>query len=683
MHHRVAMDNAALFASVYAVCEQAAAALAEEPGEASDDSARRTAEAVARIREHARGLEPVVAGLAATFHHFDFDPLVPGNGYRSLVKGRCCDNQGDLFFRAPHNAKEMQARFYALPGPALAKPSFFLSLFQFSPAIRPFLQTVVTGLVSFGENYNKHKSLIVEAGGMTQYGVAASSFFTSGKYVVDPELRGAEFERVIQNMDMPFWKAFWNLSETELISGLANIMSAAVQVNRTLSVPPVSFLLPSASDPRVSVTIAPPAAHCGPGPVNMRLISHKLLEGQNSEEMLAFSHAEGTPISVSLGLTKPSPPSPWLLVPSGRVLPQILGIMLVMRLSLLHQNYLRSWAQDLGVPILSVDYSVAPEAPFPRALEECFYAYCWALKHCHLLGSTGERVCLAGDSAGGNLGITVAMRAMSQGVRLPDGIMAAYPATLLTTYASPSRLLTVIDPLLPLSVLYKCLNAYAGTEPQTSEQEGAVKTESPAGSSPPSDAAGRGEDPPPWSQACRDPGSESRQAEAPSEGGVPHPPAWDEYPEGFQPLRSEQLAQTCAQSSPVNRDPYVSPLLAPDSMLMGLPPIHIVACALDAMLDDSVMFARRLRCLGQPVTLCVVEDLPHGFLCLQLCKETQEAYRVCVARIREVFSQRHGNADREARPAEGGNGQERESSSEEWTRNTEGRELAAGDGQDR
>lgn len=49
-------------------------------------------------------------------------------------------------------------------------------------------------------------------------------------------------------------------------------------------------------------------------------------------------------------------------------------------------------------------------------------------------------------------------------MRVPDGIMAAYPATLLTTDASPSRLLTLIDPLLPLGVLSKCLNAYAGKE---------------------------------------------------------------------------------------------------------------------------------------------------------------------------------------------------------------------------
>lgn len=79
-----------------------------------------------------------------------------------------------------------------------------------------------------------------------------------------------------------------------------------------------------------------------------------------------------------------------------------------------------------------------------------------------LLGSTAERVCLAGDSAGGNLCITVSMKAMSCGIRVPDGIMAAYPATLLTTDASPSRLLTLIDPLLPLGVLTKCVNAYAG-----------------------------------------------------------------------------------------------------------------------------------------------------------------------------------------------------------------------------
>lgn len=61
-----------------------------------------------------------------------------------------------------------------------------------------------------------------------------------------------------------------------------------------------------------------------------------------------------------------------------------------------HEIYLREWAVALNIPILSIDYSLAPEAPFPRALEEVFYAYCWALKNCKLLGTTAEKVIFAG-----------------------------------------------------------------------------------------------------------------------------------------------------------------------------------------------------------------------------------------------------------------------------------------------
>ena len=62
-----------------------------------------------------------------------------------------------------------------------------------------------------------------------------------------------------------------------------------------------------------------------------------------------------------------------------------------------HEIYLREWAAKLEVPIFSIDYSLAPEAPYPRALEEVFYAYCWALNNAHLLGSTAERVVLVGE----------------------------------------------------------------------------------------------------------------------------------------------------------------------------------------------------------------------------------------------------------------------------------------------
>ncbi|XP_077069075.1 hormone-sensitive lipase isoform X3 [Siphateles boraxobius] len=762
------MDTKAVFTALFDVCEENAAFFSGATKGQAGDAAQRLVDAMTTIQEHARSLEPVISGFAAIYHHFDFDPHIPANGYRSLVKVvRCCllhiihkgryitSNRRSIFFRASHNAAEMEAYCSALcqlrallylaqrllhdnshgnlffqeesglsqsflrEYASMHKGCFYGRCvgFQFTPAIRPCLQSIAIGLVAFGDNYKKHQSGI---------GVAASSFLTSGKYAIDPELRGREYERITQNLDVHFWKTFWNVTETELLSGLMSITATTVKVNRALSVPPVPFDLPLVADPTHTVTVSPPAAHTGLGPVQMRLISYELREGQDSEKLLALCRSEGGQISLSLGLKpKRHPPSPWLVL-------HFHGGGFVAQTSKSHEPYLRSWSQDLNAPVLSVDYSLAPEAPFPRALEECFYAYCWAIKNHNLLGWTGERVCFAGDSAGGNLCVTVSMRAAAHGVRMPDGIVAAYPATLLTVYASPSRLLTLIDPLLPLSVLSRCLSAYAGTDPQLEKQVEKVSTLSmvrrdtalllrdfkqgasnwihslldrgsadsvrksvseasltsphtdpPVSAKPSEYAHGKGSM---KSQTCQDLGTHANEntnhlstttanhssilditltpeskpedvsfflckevdpsvSESFSAVAIP-PPAGEEdsetpreFPDGFEPLRSEQLAEMNVQSSPIVRNPYMSPLLAPDSMLKGLPPIHIVACHLDPMLDDSVMFAKRLRDVGQPVTLCVVDDLPHGFLSLsQLSRETREAANVCMERIKDVFT---------------------------------------------
>lgn len=62
--------------------------------------------------------------------------------------------------------------------------------------------------------------------------------------------------------------------------------------------------------------------------------------------------------------------------------------------------YLRYWAKELKMPILSIDYSLAPDAPFPQALDEIYFAYVWALNNLHSLGTFGEKICFTGDSAG-------------------------------------------------------------------------------------------------------------------------------------------------------------------------------------------------------------------------------------------------------------------------------------------
>jgi hormone-sensitive lipase len=47
--------------------------------------------------------------------------------------------------------------------------------------------------------------------------------------------------------------------------------------------------------------------------------------------------------------------------------------------SYIHQTYTRHWANNLSVPIVSVDYGKAPLYPFPNGLYDCLEAYMWIL----------------------------------------------------------------------------------------------------------------------------------------------------------------------------------------------------------------------------------------------------------------------------------------------------------------
>jgi acetyl esterase/lipase len=126
-----------------------------------------------------------------------------------------------------------------------------------------------------------------------------------------------------------------------------------------------------------------------------------------------------------------------------------------------HSVYLREWAAGIDdAVIFCVDYKLAPEFPYPTALDECAYVYQWALENGQLLGTTAERVVLCGDSAGGNLAVAVALKAEAGGLRRPDGLCLAYPALYVNVAWSPSRLLSFFDPLLPLSIIDICLRAY-------------------------------------------------------------------------------------------------------------------------------------------------------------------------------------------------------------------------------
>ncbi len=82
-----------------------------------------------------------------------------------------------------------------------------------------------------------------------------------------------------------------------------------------------------------------------------------------------------------------------------------------------------------GMPVLTIDYRVAPENPYPAALEDAVSAYEWLRKE---RGYAGRQIIVAGDSAGGGLALALGLYLRDHGQELPAGIIAMSPWTDLT-----------------------------------------------------------------------------------------------------------------------------------------------------------------------------------------------------------------------------------------------------------
>jgi hormone-sensitive lipase len=93
-----------------------------------------------------------------------------------------------------------------------------------------------------------------------------------------------------------------------------------------------------------------------------------------------------------------------------------------------HENYLRKWTTSLGVPVISIDYRLAPENPYPKALDDVWQAYNWILNYAEEeFGIQINKIILAGDSAGGHLAFGLTYLLILHNKRLPDGLILSYP----------------------------------------------------------------------------------------------------------------------------------------------------------------------------------------------------------------------------------------------------------------
>jgi acetyl esterase len=94
-----------------------------------------------------------------------------------------------------------------------------------------------------------------------------------------------------------------------------------------------------------------------------------------------------------------------------------------------YDSVCRLLCRHAGVHVLSIDYRLAPEHPFPAALNDCKAALEWAFAHAGELGADPTRVAIGGDSAGGNLAATVARLTARDGAPVPAMQLLIYPAT--------------------------------------------------------------------------------------------------------------------------------------------------------------------------------------------------------------------------------------------------------------
>ncbi|MET4429903.1 acetyl esterase [Mycolicibacterium sp. 624] len=89
----------------------------------------------------------------------------------------------------------------------------------------------------------------------------------------------------------------------------------------------------------------------------------------------------------------------------------------------------RQHAVGTGALVVSVDYRLAPEHPYPAAVEDVWAATQWVAEHAAELGADPTRLAVAGDSAGGNLAAVVALMARDAGAPALRFQLLWYPAT--------------------------------------------------------------------------------------------------------------------------------------------------------------------------------------------------------------------------------------------------------------
>ncbi|KAJ5437627.1 Major facilitator superfamily domain general substrate transporter [Penicillium cf. griseofulvum] len=291
------------------------------------------------------------------------------------------------------------------------------------------------------------------------------------------------------------------------------------------------------------------------------------------------------------------------------------------------EDKLLSWAGQLKVPILSIDYKKAPEFAYPYALHECYDVYHSIIatngRCMGLSGKTRPRIFVTGESAGGNLAVgmtlMVLQSAMAQGWRgedvlpAPDGVVLGYPALNMKveSWMSDEQMALIQEKSTRQtnrSVLQRKQDQYRKLTPFTSPGR---SVEDLTAISPPEKAKDK------ETNVAAEAAKALERKLQKSEDLAPKPVVKAE--DEVKPIKTRLAVSSMItyvhdriltpemtramiilyigphHRPDFNTDFLLSPVLAPEALLARFPKTYIMTGERDPLVDDTVIFAGRLR----------------------------------------------------------------------------------------
>ncbi|HEY7436809.1 MAG TPA: alpha/beta hydrolase [Methylomirabilota bacterium] len=172
-----------------------------------------------------------------------------------------------------------------------------------------------------------------------------------------------------------------------------------------------------------------------------------------------------TPADVKVErVNAPVAPAEWLRPPSaapGRVVLYLHGGGYVIGSPRSHRHLAAAIAATGGASALLLDYRLAPEHPYPAAVEDATAAYRWLLDQ----AVAPEHIVIAGDSAGGGLTVATLLALREARVPLPAGGVCISPWVDLTCGGASYATKAAADPIVRRAGVEEMARAYLGATP--------------------------------------------------------------------------------------------------------------------------------------------------------------------------------------------------------------------------